>query len=124
MKRSDQKQYLVAQAAQHRHRMAQAGHVLAEGVRPSALAKGIGGLALAGLALLRSKKAGAASGGVAALAPLAIPVAMRALSLLGRVKPGAPAARKLLAVGALGALAAFAIRRAGARRRRASQEPH
>lgn len=123
MKTTDQKQALVAQAAQHRQRMAQAGHDLAEGMHPGALVQGIGGLALTGLALLRNKKGGGgvAAGGMAALLPLALPVAMRGLALLGRFKPAGPTARKLLAVGALGALAAFAFKRASAKRRRARQ---
>ncbi|QAU32827.1 hypothetical protein [Janthinobacterium sp. 17J80-10] len=118
MKPTDQKQALVAQAARHRQGMVQAGHALAEGLHPGALVQAVGGLALTGLALLRNKKSGVASGGMAALLPLALPVAMRGLSLLGRFKPSGPTTRKLLAAGALGALAAFALKRASARRRR------
>ncbi len=120
----DRKQELVAQAALHRRRMGQARQEIADGLQPGALAKGAGGLALAGLSLLRSKKGGGAPAGLAALLPLAAPLAMRGLALLGKSK--APAAgvsqsgsrlRKLLAVGALGALAAYAVKKVGGRGR-------
>lgn len=117
MKPTDRKQALVAQAALHRQRMAQAGEAFVAGLRPGALVKGAGGLALAGLSLLRNKKgAGAAATGVAAFLPLAAPLAMRGLSLLGRFKAPGPTARKLLAVAALGALAAFVVKRVSATR--------
>lgn len=109
MNPSDRKQQLVAQAALHRQRMSQASQAVSAGLHPGALIKGAGGLALAGLALWRNKKSGAAPAGVAALLPLAAPLAMRALSLLGHIK--APStARKLLVVGVLGAVAAFAFK--------------
>lgn len=126
MNPTDHKQALVAQAARHRQRMAQAGHALADGMHPGALVKGIGGLALTGLALLRNKNSGGAAAGAAGLLPLALPLAMRGLSLLGRFRPSGPTTRKLLAVGALGALAAFAIKsaqkRASAKRTGKPQE--
>lgn len=111
MNPSDRKQQLVAQAALHRQRMAQASQAVSAGLHPGALIKGAGGLALAGLALWRNQKSGVASAGVAALLPLAAPLAMRALSLLGHLKPPGSTARKLLAVGVLGAVAAFAFKR-------------
>ena len=122
MKPIDHKQALVAQAALHRRRMTQASHVLADSLHPGALVKGAGGLALAGLAFLRNGKGGGVSGGVAGLLPLALPVAMRGLSLLSRLKPSRSATRKLLAVGVLGAVAAFALKRAGAKRSGKSEE--
>ncbi|WP_147383982.1 hypothetical protein [Noviherbaspirillum sedimenti] len=119
MNPTDRKQALVAQAALHRQRMAQAGQAVSAGLHAGALVKGAGGLALAGLALLRSKKGGGAgAGGMAALLPLAAPLAMRGLSFLGRIKPSGPTVRKLLTVAALGALAAFAVKRATATKAR------
>lgn len=117
MKPIDRKLELVAQAAIHRQRVAQARQSLAAGLHPGVLVKGAGGLALAALALLRNRKSDSAPAGMAALLPLAAPLALRGLSLLGKVNASKPTVRKLLIVGAVGALTAFAIKKAVARRR-------
>jgi hypothetical protein len=118
MKPIDRKRELVAQAAIHRQRVAEARETLVAGLRPGTLVKGVGGLALAGLALLRNRKEENAPVGMAALLPIAAPLALRGLSFLGqKVKPSKPTMGKLLIVGALGALTAFAVNKAAARKR-------
>jgi hypothetical protein len=122
MKPIDRKRELVAQAAIHRQRVAEARETLIAGFRPATLAKGVGGLALAGLAFLRSRKEESAPGGLAALLPLAAPLALRGLSFLNKKAPlPKPSIRKLLVVGALGALTAFAAKKAVARYRHQSK---
>lgn len=119
MKPIDRKRELVAQAAIHRQRVAEARQNLIAGLRPGTLAKGAGAVALAGLALLRSRKEESAPAGLAALLPLAAPLALRGLAFLGKkVSTPKPTMRKVLTVGALGALAAFAVRKTIAARKR------
>jgi len=116
MKTTDRKQELVAQAALHRQRMAQASVAIAAGMHPGVLLRGAGSLALSGLALLRNS-GGVGPAGLAALLPLVAPLAQRGLSLLGAVKTARPAVRKLLAVGVLGAVAAYAVKKLTTARR-------
>jgi len=119
MKPIDRKRELVAQAAIHRQRVAESREILIAGLRPGTLVKGAGGLALAGLALLRTRKQeNSEPAGLAALLPLALPLVMRGMSMLGK-KVSAPklTTRKLLAVGVLGAVSAFALKKAIARKR-------
>lgn len=118
MKPIDRKQELVAQAAIHRQRVEEARETLIAGMRPGTLIKGVGGLALTGLALLRSRKEEPQSSGLTGLLPALAPLALQGLSFLGKkVKPSRPTIRQLLLVGAVGALTTFAVKKAVARRR-------
>lgn len=118
MKPIDRKQELVAQAAIHRQRVEEARETLIAGMRPGTLVKGVGGLALAGLALLRSRKEEHEPPGLAALLPVFAPLALKGLSFIGgKVKPSKPTMRQLLLVGAVGALATFAVKKVVSRRR-------
>lgn len=118
MKPIDRKQELVAQAAIHRQRVEEARETLIAGMRPGTLLKGVGGLALTGLALLRSRKEEEAQSSLAALLPVFAPLALRGLSFLGKkAKPPRPTMRQLLLVGAVGALTTFAVKKVMSRRR-------
>ncbi|TCS35607.1 hypothetical protein EDC30_11075 [Paucimonas lemoignei] len=118
MKPIDRKQELVAQAAIHRQRVEQARETLVAGIRPATLMKGVGGLALTGLALLRSRKEEPSPAGLTSLLPVLAPLALKGISLVGKkAKSPKPTMRQLLLVGALGAVTAFAVKKAVARRR-------